>query len=140
MQAHEAEPGGERHLPRALHAVQLAVPLGAVGAAGRSRRCARRRPRSRRLPRRGAVAGGGDGCEQIVEPDGVRVIRDGGDLGREVDLRACDAVDLVEALLDAPDAAGARHPFDVQVGDDRLRLLAALDSPGLLGGGGHGCS
>ena len=62
----------------------------------------------------GGVAGLDDGAGEVVEPDEVRGVGDGGDLGGQVHPGVGDAVELEQRLLDAPHARGAGHAADVE--------------------------
>ena len=81
----------------------------------------------RRLARqRCSVARLLDGAEEVREPDDGRIELHGGLLSAEVDAGP-DASEIIEPLLDAYSARGARHALDLQVDPCRIR-------------GGHGSS
>ena len=100
-------------LQRRHHGDQRATGTDSTAAATRRRRpssAAGRQARRWRREQR-VVAGGLDGRGEALLADGVRVVGDGRPLGRVVD-RGLDAVQPVEAALDARRARRARHAGD----------------------------
>ena len=83
----------------------------------------------------GDVARGIDGGDEAGDVHARRVEADGRGLGREVDVRLLDALDLAEEAGDAVDARGARHPLDGERDDlDRggsgCGHRGSVDTPG----------
>ena len=87
----------------------------------------------------GGVAGLDDGTGEVVEPDEVRVVGDGGDLGGQVHPGVGDAVELEQRLLDASHARGAGHAADVERARLTVRAALQVDGAACRVGQGAGC-